>query len=227
MRAPPDYEKLISRRWQENRDAVRGILADGKGKPHKNLMKKIKTFVSRFGFTDHEVKTEIKKNRFVQASFAVDPRKQRIEEDIALQWLEGVKGIKNLEKLPAQGDEAFYVTQDSGVRAGANLGRSRPTKSLDFRWRTGTKTFYAMHKRTTGSGGAQGSVKREMQEVLKRFLTCEDKDVVLVMILDGDFWDRHRESLQVHTRGNDPRSFAVPIEGVPEVVGEYCQAEIV
>ncbi len=106
-------------------------------------------------------------------------------------------------------------------------GKKLPGKSLDFSWKTGDKTFYAMHKYTAESGGSQDQQFGEMLELMKRFTSCQNQDVVLLIIVDGEYYqknDQERlEKLRHLQRGKLPRSFALSINEIPHLISQYTE----
>lgn len=238
--SPPDYEGEISRKWKENSDDVGRLLGDservekflenisngGDGGDGElgNLMKKVSTFASNFGYRMLDVIEEILKNKYFRSTFAVDPRRQSIDEGIAYDWLKKFTWIENLEKLPGQGSNALYVGKDGSLRRGRKYTRreTKPSKSLDFRWEVGGAEFFAMHKRTVGEGGSQDSTGREMRRVVDNFREDERGEVLLVLILDGDYWDgERREALQEYVKQKVPNCLVGPIEEVPGLLEKY------
>ena len=141
-------------------------------------MQRIKTWVDRFGFSRESVEYKIRTDEMFAATFSVDPRKQGIDERVALEWLKKQALITDIRKLPTSGNGALYVSADGDIRCGKNIGRQpKPSKALDFRWKTGDTTFYAMHKRTTHKpgGGSRDHSLREMEGLLRKVpFVCDE-----------------------------------------------------
>ena len=221
----PDFEGEIAVRQQENINAVLNYVQGIGSKSHlQNFDRRVKSFCREFGFDRQEVLKEIQSHEMFRATFAMDPRRQGIDEKIFESWLKSLPQTSNVEKLSSHGKNAVYVSTDGFILRGAAIeGAVKPSKSLDFIWKTGSTTFYAMHKRTTGdAGGAQGSARKEMESILRNFLSCSQLEIALVLVLDGNFWTNSRlEQLKNDTRDKHPKSFAVRSSGLLEVLTEY------
>lgn len=76
-----------------------------------------------------------------------------------------------------------------------------PGDPLDFIWTTGGKTFYAMHKYTKEGGGNQDSQYQEMIELMKRFLHCRHALVVLLVIVDGKYYQENNAKRLANLQG--------------------------
>lgn len=239
---PPDYEGQISRRWRENSDAVGKLLSDdekvrryfdgakdrggSKSNEFRNLMEKISVFSSNFGYSISDIIDEIQSNRFFRSTFAVDPRRQSIDESIAYDWLKQIALIENLEKLPGQGSNALYIGKDGTVRSGSEFTQkeTKPSKSLDFRWSAAGYSFFAMHKRTVGEGGAQDNSGREVRRVVDYFREDERGEVNLVLILDGGYWDiGRRDELREYVDRRVPNCLVGSIQEIPILLAAYCK----
>ena len=127
-----------------------------------------------------------------------DDARERSRELVASDSIEG------FSKLPKAGRNALYITSDGEVKYGVEL-QAKTSKSLDFRWNTGTTTCYAMHKYTREVGGNQDSQFKEMRELLQQFMRCPDETCILLIIVD------ERADLRF-TRSHPP----VHIQDVPE-----------
>lgn len=211
-RPPPDYKKEEQRGWRENAAAVVARLEAR----DSNLLKKVDTYAWRFGYGADEIRNKIRSDIMFAAHFATDPKKQTLHERTAAEWLQGISGIENFASLPSSGKKAWYVTSDGEVRQGRN---GAPGKSLDFRWTVGDITFWASHKHTEESGGAQDQQFQEMRALLRRFHNCRNREFVLIAIVDGAYYTEGKmEELRSFTRDHMPRSFAAHIGQVPEIV---------
>ena len=218
----PDYEQAVQNRWRANMRSVRHHLNEF-GPNRDNLERKIATFAWQFGYEPDDIRKRIVEDDMFCATFAVNPRRQNLDEDTALQWLKGLREVCDCKKLPAAGRDAHYVSRDGDIRTGRNFHGQRPSKSLDFTWKTGSTRFYAMHKRTTGgSGGAQDNVRQEVRKVLENFRGCTAEGQVLVAILDGDYWEAAKlDEMQQLAREHPPRSYVAPASAVPTILKSY------
>ncbi len=204
----PDFEGAIKRAREENFAEVLENLES----EELNLMRKVKRFSEDFGFEVDSVIEKIREDEMFRAHFAKDPRKQNLDEKTALEWLGNVDEVCQLRKLPIAGKDAYYVDKEGYIRKGSDFEtRKTPSKSLDFSWVTGNTKFYAMHKRTTDSGGAQDNVWREVEQIMKNFQQSPQKGVALVMLLDGSYWTPKKiQSVAQFARSDKPQSFALP-----------------
>ena len=159
---PPDYTALEHEAWKQNASQVVARLDEDE----PNLLKRIATFVRRFGFHVHEVRQKILSDPMFRAHFAIEPRRQGFHEKIASKWIRSLPDISDFRVLPKSGRNAFYITSDGEVRQGL---RKPPSKSLDFTWQADGRQFYAAHKYTLEGGGNQsawrasrGSLRRDV-----------------------------------------------------------------
>ena len=214
---PPDYDAREQELSREYVLEVPALLANN----DSDLLKKIDTYVNRFGYTCEQVRAKIYTDAMFAASFAKEARRTGFHEEMAAQWLTAFPSVQEFTTLPKSRGNALYVTGDGEVRRGSEI-QGRPSKSLDFRWRTGTTTCYAMHKYTREGGGTQDNQYREMRELLQQFLRCPDESCILIVIVDGPYYTEARmATLRRITRDHPPRSYVVHIEEVPGILEEY------
>lgn len=220
MRKPPDYEKIESRMWKKHAKEVVGRLVA----EEQNLLRRIKTYSNRFGYSDTSVRDKIKTDKMFAAHFAKEPRRTNFHEKEAMRWLDKVSAIENIERLSPSGGNAFYITSDGNVEQGMN---NPPTKSLDFRWRTDEYTVYASHKYTREGGGNQDSQFREVRRLLELFQKGnEKKSTILLAIVDGPYYnDAKMDDLKRFWRHTPPLSDVMPIQEVPLWLERICQRE--
>lgn len=128
-------------------------------------------------FTFEEIKTKILEDNLVASKFCKDPGKQNISENLAAKVL----GIK---KLPSQGKNCIRFN-DNGDIVSLSSGN---TKSADFYY----NGYYATQKYTDGEGGAQDNQRNDVLDFLKRG-SIKHK---VMAIVDGAYWDKHRENLE-------------------------------
>ncbi len=214
---PPDYDSIERKAWLENAEEVPKRLSSN----DKDLLKRVRTYIDRFRYPESNVKDKIQHDPMFAAHFAKEPRRQSLHERVAADWICNLNAVKEFESLPKSGREALYITSDGEVMRGNEI-RSRPSKSLDFKWKTGATTCYAMHKYTREGGGNQDSQYKEMLALLKLFLNCRDKSLILIVIVDGPYYTEAKMSELTHsTRDHPPKSFAVHIESVPTILRDY------
>jgi len=96
--------------------------------------------------------------------------------------------VENFEILPSGGNNAVYV-ENGKLFSGADLvNQAKEAKSIDFSWTIGNIRFYASHKYTKDSGGAQDNQYLDMQNFLKNTRDCNIKNTVFLAICDGKYY---------------------------------------
>ena len=151
-RIPLDYDAIESEMWKENATQVVSRL----NKPDKDLLKRIQTYVTRFGYSAEAVESKIRDDEMFAATFAKEPRRTSFHERVAAEWLGDELGLA-IDILPRKGVRAYYISSDGIVFTGLGEDQNKPSKSLDFKWVQNGITFYAMHKYTKEGGGNQDS----------------------------------------------------------------------
>lgn len=215
MREPPDYEGIEQRLWRANAEEVYTRLMEDE----PNILKRISTFIWRFGYDEDEVREKIYDDKVFASWFAKEPRRQGLHEAIAADWLNQEELTSDFDTLPKGGPNAYYVTSDGEIRKGM---QDPPGKSIDFMWRTGNTDFFAYHKYTKEGGGNQDSQYKEMRDALGRFQSSGERGKALLVIVDGPYYTPAKMSdLERFVRDRPPRSFACQIEQVPAILAEY------
>jgi len=228
---PPDYDSIEQALWKEWCEQVQheaGSGGPGLGygtPPTARLLKRIRTFVFRFAYSEDEVLHKIRSDKMFAANFTKEPRRTGIHENIAAKWLERLPWVSDFEVLPKSGKNSLKVTSDGNIVFDVP-GMNYPGKTLDFRWNTDNTTFYAMHKYTKEGGGNQDSQYQEMVELMQRFMRCRDSQIALMVIVDGPYYReneaRRLRELQSHQRIQPPMSYALPIGDVPDILERHC-----
>lgn len=217
---PPDYEAIEQDAWRQAHNKV-GKEASSRT---NRLIKRIQGFIWRFGYTENDVLDKIRDDSMFAAWFAKEPRRTGFHEAIAADWIRTLPGVRDFKVLPKSGKNAVKVSSDGNIES-ETPNRKLPGKSLDFNWQTGSKTFYAMHKYTREGGGNQDSQYKEMVELMKRFVQCQNRDVVLLIIVDGKYYQEKDQArlkeLKNNQRDNPPRSYALSIGEVPDLINHY------
>ena len=114
MREPPDYENIEQKLWRGNAEEVYAGLEDDES----NILKRISTFIWRFGYEEDEVREKIYDDEMFAAWFAKEPRRQGMHEIVAAEWLNEERLTKNFDTFPKGGPDAYYVTSDGEIRKG-------------------------------------------------------------------------------------------------------------
>ena len=170
----PDYESIEREEWKRNAQQVKGRLANN----DPGLAKRIDTYIDRFGYDESEVRKKIEADPMFAAHFAKEPRRTSLHQREAARWINSLASVSQFQSLSQSGSEALYVTSDGEIQSGEILKHSKPSKSLDFMWLTGSTICYAMHKYTKEGGGNQDSQYKEMIALLRNFLSCEEEGII-------------------------------------------------
>ena len=213
---PPNYENQEKRIWRKNAEEVVSKLDDR----DKYILRKIDLYSWRFGVTKSEIEEEIRHNYMFANWFAIEPRRQGLHEKTAATWLQKHKDfIHDFLILPKSGGEAVFVTSDGEIRK-IKESKAKPSKTLDFKWRTGEYEVFAAHKYTKESGGNQDSQFNEIRDLLGKFQKgSEKKNRVLLAIVDGAYYtDSKIEKLTKMTRDKPPKSYVANIGQVIDIL---------
>ena len=206
---PPDWEKIERNEWLKSRDEVTEELR----KNAPRVEEAAASFAERFGYSVESVLDKMGQDEMFAAAFAKQPGRTKLHERVAAEWIAGLPEVSDFISLPTHGKGSIKIDSDGNLRPGA--GKEVPGKSLDFQWKSGGKTYYAMHKYTKESGGAQDNQFHEMKELMRRFHHCSDTNITLVVIVDGEYYQRSNRSrlreLKRHQRDRPPISKALPI----------------
>ena len=214
---PPKYKAVELRMWRKYAVRVAIELVDEDIK----LLERIEKYAARFNYAENDVTDLIRNNKMFAATFAKAPNKTTLHEKMAAKWLKKELVLNDSISLPSSGRNAFYIKNDGVIEK--NDAR-KITKSLDFQWQVGDITFYAMHKYTHEQGGNQDNQFDEMKATLNAFQNVTNINQVLIVIVDGQYYNQEKmRELDVLTRKIDgqPKSFAVHIEDVPQIVAQY------
>lgn len=163
------------------------------------VQKKINNYLQRFPnlFTKEEVENNILNNDIVASFFCKDPTKQNLSEKLCVEVL-------NLTKLPGNGKNCIRFDNNSNITSSATGN----TKSVDFIF----NGYYTTQKYTTSEGGAQDNQKNDVIDFLRRG-SIKNK---VAAILDGEYWDKNRQTL-IELFKNNPNVY---ITSVSELTGD-------
>ena len=211
----PPYEEIERALWRSNAQDVPKRLDENDA----NLMNSIQLYANRFGFSTTAVEEKLREDSMFANCFAKDPKRTTMHETCAQLWLVRFLGLEII-KLPPSGKNALYVSRD-GVIGTLPEGEKKTSKSLDFHWTVAGLDFYATHKYVKQSGGAQDGQIDEVTEVLRRFSLATNTSKILFAIGDGEYVKKKMGNWQVLARPNPPRSYAVSIREVPEIMKDY------
>lgn len=189
------------------------------------LEKRVLTFIDRFGYDFDEIINKISEDGMFAAHFAKEPRRTGFHEKLAAVWIKNnIKNISGFSVLPKGGANALKVTSDGNIES-ETQNKKFPGKSLDFQWRVEEFQFYCSHKYTKEGGGNQDSQYKEVLELMKRFQQCQLSNVVLVVIVDGQYYnasnDKRLNELVKLEKDRMPKSFAIQIQDLQGVIDQF------
>ncbi len=209
---PPDYIALELTEWQANAAQVSIDLANRDA----SLLDRIKTFESTFGHTQASIEAAIATDPMFAATFAKSPSRADFDKREALAWLTQRLNLP-VTRLPKTGQQVLYVLDNGDIAP--FTGELKPSKALTFKWIIDDITYYAVHKYTRQSGGAQKNQFTATARTLENFQNATNPNVVLIIITDGDYYTVQKKTLLANLENTTtPKSFAVPIQYVPWVI---------
>ena len=215
---PPDWDSEEKKMWKENHAEV-AVEVEERA---ERLMKRVALFVWRFDYKEKDVVAKIRHDEMFAAWFAKEPRRQSPHERIAAEYLQKFPELIGFKRLPQSGKNALYVNSDGEIRMGEDIQGGKPSKALDFAWKTPNGiSCYASHKYTREGGGNQDSQFNEQLNLLKHFFARSTNDSALFVICDGPYYNNQRmQTLSANCRTFSPLSFAVHIEEVPGLMAQ-------
>jgi hypothetical protein len=149
---------------------------------------KIHNFADKFGYSHNEIEEKIVNDEIFRCVFSKDPSKQNLYQTLAATFIESLPMVENFEILASGGKNAIYI-ENGKLFAGADLiHQAKEAKSIDFYWEVGKTKFYASHKYTKDSGGAQDNQYLDMQSFLKNTRDCNIKNTIFLAICDGRYY---------------------------------------
>ena len=221
---PPNYENLELALWQRNLSRVVQDLRNN----DPGLSKKIDSFARRFNYARVDIENEIRNpnNPMFAAAFAKSPSRTDFDKRAAKTWLDNELRLQfganaQVTRLPQRGAGVLYIAENGDIRP-LIAGEKKPSKALNFSWEILGITYYAMHKYTSESGGAQDTQFREEQRMLDHFnspANTTNHNNVLIIIVDGRYYtpakmrELRRSAKSAPT--DRPKSFAVHTRNVP------------
>jgi hypothetical protein len=207
-----DYEKIIKEMWKENAKEVPFLIKTN----DTDTLKQIHAYSDRFDESPHKVKEKILADQMFANCFARNPARQTSHEKIAFEYLSKHNSVlRNFRKLPQNGNDAVYLTSD-GTFQKYDLYRKKVGKAIDFYWENEDNIFYASHKYTRESGGAQDNQFREQKELLEKFRNNENENEYFFAICDGQYYTSQK--MQTLKKLRTDRSFVLRIEDVFKTV---------
>ena len=213
---PPDFEEIERQQNRRNRLAMRGEIRQRSDR----LSKRIVHFSEQFGLAPEDFWSTLDAapDGPLAAVLAKEARRQNIHERAAADYISSLNSVSEFAKLPASGNRASYFNTDGQLVTKAQLGGARqPSKSVDFRWKTGKLICYAAQKYTKEGGGNQDSQFSEVELLLRNYQGRTNNDTVLFILVDGPYYNPDRLGrLRALTRTQSPYSY---VSGISELAG--------
>lgn len=131
----------------------------------------------------------------------VEARRQNIYETAAARYIQALPNVSAFRRLASHGSKARNVNSDGQILTGTQLAQaSKPSKSLDFQWITGTFSCYAARKYPKEGGGTQDSQYNEMEKLLRNCQGRTNNEMAFFALVDGPYY--------AETKIRQPRSLA-------------------
>ncbi len=167
---------------------------------------------------------EANPNGPLAAVLAREARRQNVHENAAAEYVNRMAYVEEFRRLPSTGGNARYINADGQVVTGQQLaGAPRPSKSIDFQWRTGNVNCYAAQKYTREGGGNQDNQFNEVVRLLQNFQWRINNGAALFVLVDGPYYTNQRlTQLRGLTRGQAPRSYVTSINELQLILNQIA-----
>lgn len=218
---PVDYEKEYRKQFRLNRREVSRDIESGDLK----LKKKIANFCELHGFLEDDVISAILENEMLAAKFAKDPKKRNIYEKVAAREIREIAGVENFLNLPSR---AKYLLNGAVVGKKPE-GASTNVKTVDFEWDYNDYRFYASHKYTKDSGGAQDSAYKDIQSFIEEANKTTYSKTFFLAIADGLYYrgtDQQTNTTRMQRLkdlANRRMVFACDIHELPQLMSQLAK----
>jgi len=151
---------------------------------------KIHNFADKFGFSYNEIEDKILNDEIFRCVFSKDPSKQNLYQTLAATFIQSLPMIINFEVLASGGKNAVYIENGKLFYGTDLINQAKEAKSIDFSWDVGEIKFYASHKYTKDSGGAQDNQYIDIQNYLKNTRDNNNKNTVFLAICDSKYYQQ-------------------------------------
>ena len=206
-----DYEVEIQKRWRDNFKMAH--LSSGR----------IESYCKRTGYPKRIVKAKIRQDDMFRWCFVVDPVRQNVFEKIAAGYIKSIPKVSSFRNYGT--NELFIVA--GAVKRGDDLDGMKPnSKSIDFGWIYGERQFYASHKYTNESGGAQDNQYKDVQQFIRNANEVGGQSV-FIAIVDGQYYETKDVKADMSRRkrleqmANHSNVFVKCIEEIEEFLVEF------
>jgi hypothetical protein len=136
---------------------------------------------------------------------AKDPLRQNISEEVQ-EEIAKERGFGTI-KLPQSGKNSLRVYRGKVVKSSELTEKEKElsSKALDFEYINYEKSnskFLTYNKYNKWVGGSTDDVFNDVRHLIENFTNVYDKSIILVIILDGHYWDLNRHKLQSYQNKN-------------------------
>ena len=151
---------------------------------------KIQNFADKFGYSYNDIEDKIRNDEIFRCVFSKDPSKQNLYQTLAATFIKSLPMVENFEILASGGKNAVYIENGKLFYGTDLINQAKEAKSIDFSWNVGKIKFYASHKYTKDSGGAQDNQYIDIQNYLKNTRDSNNKDTIFLAICDGRYYQQ-------------------------------------
>jgi hypothetical protein len=143
--------------------------------------------------------------KIVVFDLAKDPLRQNISEEVQ-EEIAKEKGY-GTQKLPQSGKNSLRVYKGRVVKNSELTKKEKElaSKALDFEYIVKEKPnskYLTYNKYNKWVGGSTDDVFNDLRHLIENFTNVKDKSIILVLILDGPYWDLNRDKLMPHQNKN-------------------------
>jgi hypothetical protein len=215
-----EYKKRIKQNLLEVLDELK----------NKNMQTKIANWANKFGYSYTEIKNKIKNDEIFRCVFAKDPSKQNLYQNLAATYVNSLYNVENFRVLASGGNDAMYLINGK-LFSGENLkNKAKEIKSIDFSWNTGIYIFYASHKYTKNSGGAQDNQYIDIQNFIRNTRDSNEKNTIFFAICDGEYYQKRDSATgdsskieRLRRLTDNKTSFVLTIDELVDFLEKYKQ----
>ena len=187
MTLGPDYEGTFRRLMESNVADVLDALRDREDW----LMQKIENAAARYDLSREEIEAALRECRVLRFYFAKDPMRQSMHENTAAAFISSLPGVTEFVQIRSAkkyiADGRVVDKRELRLMYADNI-RVTHTKELDFEWVFGNRRFYAYHKHTNDTGGAQGNQYNDLKTFAREAAKNNIANAVFIALCDGPYY---------------------------------------
>lgn len=213
-----DFESLER---EVNRKNLLAVTEEIRNRSNR-LQKRIQHFSEQFGISEERYWTALEADPTgpLASTLAREARRQNIHEKHAADFIAKMDDVTDFEKLPSLGPNALYLNRDGQDVTGKQLGKApKPSKSIDFRWRTAGLRCLAAQKYTKEGGGNQDSQFKELELLLRNYAQRTYNGMALFILVDGAYYTHERLNLlRGLVRLQPPKSYVSSVNSLKSLL---------